>query len=110
MENELSKATFARLQKHAVPLIDTLETVVNRILDFYERENSPVRKKAPSEERLRFSPTTVPDLRHTKIISARLDGEELDVNWNSLLVSAIRKSGLTSKQPEELRRAIVVNF
>ena len=33
---ELSPKPFARLQAHAVPLVDSIESVINRIVDYYE--------------------------------------------------------------------------
>ena len=40
---ELSPQTFARLQAHAVPLVDSIETVIGRLIDFYEaRDGAPV--------------------------------------------------------------------
>jgi len=40
---ELSAQTFARLQSHAVPLVDNIETVIRRLIDFYEsRDSAPV--------------------------------------------------------------------
>ena len=39
---ELSSQTFARLQALAVPLVDNPETVINRLIDFFEgREGAP---------------------------------------------------------------------
>jgi hypothetical protein len=34
--HKLSPETVARLEKHAKPFTDTVDTVVNRILDAYE--------------------------------------------------------------------------
>jgi hypothetical protein len=40
---ELSAQTFSRLQAHAVPLVDNIETVIGRLIDFYEsRDGAPV--------------------------------------------------------------------
>ena len=33
---ELSQQTFARLQKYAVPLVDNIESVINRLADAYD--------------------------------------------------------------------------
>jgi hypothetical protein len=108
---ELSKHTFARLQKHAVPLVDSIETVVARVLDFYERGMATSARTLAADYKLKYSLSNVPDLKHTKIISAQLDGVELEnVNWNSLLIQAVWKAGITSKKPDELKRLIIANF
>jgi hypothetical protein len=35
----IADATLVRLQKHAVPLLDTFDTVINRVFDAYEAHN-----------------------------------------------------------------------
>jgi len=48
---------FARLQKHAVPLVDDLENVLTRLLDLYEKHaQQPGSEAAPNDDIQLFSP------------------------------------------------------
>ncbi len=121
---ELSSPTFRRLQKLATPLVDTIETVINRLLDQHEQENlqhrmsrelDPASKPAalnhpvsPPTDAATFDPASPPDLRHTKVLSARLDGSDVDASWNALLVEAIKRA--RARGHEELRRVVIVNY
>src|ERR1700679_3459198 len=91
---DLSSETFSRLQKHAVPLIDTLETVIARLLDFYEDAerstqvtSSEAAPKAKMARRRAYGLADMPDLKHTKLLSVQLDDQEIEnINWNGLLL------------------------
>jgi hypothetical protein len=111
---EIGEATLARLQKHAVPLLDTFDTVINRGFDIYEAHNGqPVAVKAsePACNARTFDPGSPPDLTHTKVLSAKLDGVLLarGANWNGLLKHAIRLAKQRTKNPEDLKCLIIVN-
>jgi hypothetical protein len=112
---ELSTATFGRLQQLAEPFVDTPETVINKLIDAYEsRAKAPaaVESQASGTTAKAFNPASPPDLKHTKVLSAKVDGEALEkgANWNGILVAAIRKATATAKAPDDLRRLIIVNF
>lgn len=85
----LSDKTFAKIQKHAIPLVDTIETTIVRLIDELEA------LKAVSNEtagRL-FDPASPPDLSHTTVVSARLNGAALkpaDTYWNNIYRAAIK--------------------
>lgn len=113
---ELSHATFARLQTHAVPLVDTIESVINRMIDAYEQKGS----ERPSGgddgqggQKVRaFDPYTPPDLTHAKILGVTFCGQPLGRsgdNWNSLLNAAVRVARERAKTPDGFRRLMVVN-
>jgi hypothetical protein len=115
----LSPQTFARLQTHAVPLVDNIESVINRLVDYYEAKSGAPAPAAASEgegahEQAReFAPTTPPNLTHTKVLSVELCGKRLDhsqTNWNSLLVATIREAKLRTKSADELKQLVMVNF
>jgi hypothetical protein len=58
-----------------------------------------------------FSTKSAPNLRHTKLLSAKVGGETIRPTWNELLSHLIRripKDRLT--KTEEARRLIIVNF
>ena len=113
---ELSPQTFARLQARAVPLVDSTETVINRMVDFYEsKDGTPV---APTEagdyEKVRrFNPAAPPGPTHTKVLSIEFCGRQFDrgqTNWNGLLNAAIREAKARARSAKELKSLIPVPF
>jgi len=113
---DLSPTTFTRLQAHAVPLVDTIESVINRLLDAFEtKSGAPVATSgsaAPSATR-QFNPNTPPDLTHTKVLAIEFAGKPLargEVNWNGLLNAAVRAARAKAKSTAELKKLVVVNL
>jgi hypothetical protein len=111
----IADATLARLQKHAVPLLDTFDTIINRIVDAYEAHNGEGTVAAASEPvdtTRTFEASSPPDLTHTKVLSAKLDGSPLakGVNWNGLLKQAVGLAKSRVKTSDELKRLVIVNF
>jgi hypothetical protein len=113
MTIELSDSTIARLQKLAVPLIENFEGLINRLAEFYE-QNSPEVPKLRLEEvsaRRRFDPISPPDLRHTKIRSAKFGKKQLaNPNWNGLMIEAIRSACTSAATAAELKRLVIVPY
>lgn len=112
---ELSPTTFMRLQAHAVPLVDTIESVINRLLDAQEAKGgAPVVGGDGENTSIRqFNPHTPPDLTHTKVLAVEFDGAALDrgeANWNGLLNAAVRKAKSKAKSAADLKRLLAVNF
>jgi len=113
---ELSPQTFARLQAHAVPLVDSIESVINRIVDYYEAKGGkpvPASEGDDSKNARQFTPATPPSLKHTKVLSVEFCGKTLEhsqVNWNGLLVAAVREAKARAKSPSEFKRLVIVNF
>lgn len=112
---ELSPATFSRLQNHAVPLVDTIESVINRLLDAFEtKSGTPTADSADGTPAARqFNPNTPPDLRHTKVLSIEFDGKPLprgEANWNGLLNTVIREAKAKAKSSADLKKLVIVNF
>lgn len=110
---ELTPATFARLQSHAVPLVDTIETVINRMADAFE--SNSLAANASGEEgstgTRSFNPHTPPDLTHTKILGMTFCGKPLGRgmdNWNGLLNQAVREAKARAKSPAEFKQLMVV--
>jgi hypothetical protein len=111
---QIDEATLARLQKHAVPLLDTFDTVINRGFDIYEAHTAhpvTVKTSEPTVSAKTFDPSSPPDLTHTKVLSANLDGVALEkgANWNGLLKQAIRLVSRRAKSAEDLKRFVIVN-
>lgn len=113
---EISPATFSRLQKHAVPLVDTIDNVMNRWADAYEGKGGtpvPAIDGGEVSNVREFNPNTPPDLTHTKVLEIEFDGKPLahdDVHWSGLLRVAIRAAKARAKSNADLKRLISVNF
>lgn len=113
--HKLSPATITRLEKHAKPFTDTVDTVVNRILDAYEatHEQADDRDIVVGGAMKDFDPSSPPNLTHTKVLSIHFNRNKLpreETNWNALLNEAIRVAKKHSKSAEELHRVILANF
>ena len=75
---ELSPQTFARLQAHAVPLVDSIESVINRIVDYYEAKSGkpvPTSEGDDSKNVRQFTPATPPSLKHTQVLTVEFSSE-----------------------------------
>jgi hypothetical protein len=111
---ELSPATFGRLQSHAVPLIDSIESVINRLIDFYEQQpNAPTTEGGDGQAVRAFNPNTPPDLTHAKILGVIFHGKPLgrgQDNWNGLLNAAVREAKSRAKSATEFKQLMVVNY
>lgn len=106
----ISTATFNRLQKHAVPLVDDIESVINRLIDEKESKGSPSATPIPGAKD--FSEGKVPDLTHTKMLSAYVDGKLLPpskTNWNRLFDEVILLAATKLKNVKALDQLIIVN-
>lgn len=112
---DLTPGTFSRLQAHAVPLVDTIESVINRLLDAYEaKDGKPVPAGDGTDSAVRqFNPNTPPDLKHTKVLAIEFDGMPLphgEANWNGLLNAAVRAAKARAKSSADLKKLVIVNF
>ncbi|MBA4013262.1 MAG: hypothetical protein C0481_15460 [Phenylobacterium sp.] len=98
----LSDNLFARLQAHAVPLVDSIETVIARAVDALEQGNHP--PAAASSSSRNFNPAAPPNLHHTTPKLIKLNGKTFPKNetyWNYLMYACAReaaKQGLTADQ------------
>ncbi|MEY9772119.1 hypothetical protein ABIA14_004460 [Sinorhizobium fredii] len=112
---ELTPQTFKRLQTHAVPLVDTIETVISRMIDSYESKGGASFGSAEGgdgQSVRMFNANTPPDLTHAKILGVTFNGQKLgrgQDNWNGLLNAAVREAKAKSKSPSEFKQLMVVN-
>ena len=96
--------------------MDTIESVINRLLDAYETKGGvPVAEDGAGERSdvRQFKPLTPPDLTHTKILAVEFDGKALDrgeASWNGLLRAAVRKAKATTKSMVDLKRLVAANL
>ena len=90
---EIKESTLRLLQQHAIPLEDTVDTVIERMVAFYAQYNgangrtvgSPTSDSTPTGVR-EFNPVLPPDVTHTKLMNAVLGGFQLpNPKWNDLL-------------------------
>ena len=103
----IEQATFERLQRHAQPLIDTVDAVVNRALDAMEMGVW----KQPDEGFRPDEPDRLPDVTHTKVLAARLEAADVErPNWNRLLHRVLILSMDKVADLNGLRRLCPVNM
>lgn len=106
----LSAATFTRLQALAVPLVDTIETVINRALDALEATSAEP-AKAPNMGAELFNPAGPPSLSYTTVKSAMLEGKRLppaETYWNTLMYACIRAAAAKGKTAQEIVELLLV--
>ena len=121
-EVTIEQSTFERLQQHARPLIDTTDSVIVRALDALdERGGSSARAdqvlKLPPRNQplgaLAFGPNmSLPDVRHTRMLAASIDGEPVgaNCNWANVLRLMLIRATEHFGHFEELRRRCAVNI
>lgn len=114
---QVSERTFERLQRIAVPLVDSFDTVIVRLLDEHEggRQNSARASlhvaTSGTGKQSEFSADSPPNLKHSKLLSAEIGGKAIDeMNWNGLLRASLALAHKAAKNREDFRRMIAVNF
>lgn len=91
MKIEISEELFARLQKLAVPFVDTPETVIERAISLLEGTSSAHKSVSNNQPRQNQSIKTyksyeaLPSVKHTKPKSIIIDGVEFtDSKWSGV--------------------------
>ncbi len=109
----IQDSTFERLQRHAKPLVDTIDSVVNRALDALEEvagEPAPGGRRAAEAER-RIDLRMLPRLTHTKVLDASIGGQAVaKPNWNLLLDDMLRRAMKRVGTFEKLQQLCPVNM
>ena len=114
---EIPDSLFKRLQAFAVPLVDNTASVLDRVVDFYEshRNSIPTQKIAKGqiwkgESGVRKCDSDAPpDLRHTRVLSARFAGRTAS-GWNKLVHFAHIEGMSRLGSTDALRAATKSNF
>ena len=112
----ISDDLFARLQKLAQPFVDTPASVIERTVDFYEAGNppqggsiTPNSNAAPSHVVKSYDPLDAPDLTHTRLISASVNGQSAKT-WNDFVHAATREAATKVKHLDDLRGVTLSNI
>lgn len=109
---EIPDELFAKLQKHAVPLIDTPVDVIERAIRALEAGNEDSSEAiSPSGVRA-FNPAAAPNLSFTTLISARIGEKVLpkaDTYWNSVLHAVILEAAASGHSAQDIYDLISVN-
>lgn len=99
---ELSDATNARLQGIAIPLTDTHDSVISRLLDHWDATKSTQPKivklgepiKTLDDGTMEFDPANPPPLNFTTCLQIIVNGQTLgknDTYWNNMMIAVIRE-------------------
>ena len=99
---ELADDTVARLQTIAIPLTDTFDSVILRLLDSYEASALAKNKVFKAGEPIalidgglvmKFDPASPPNLRFTTCSRITVNGKPIPkglTNWNGFLIEMVR--------------------
>lgn len=111
---DLSTKIITRLQRHAIPLVDTFDSVIGKLLDAFESSaESTGPKVEQNHTRVQvFDPAAPPNLAHTIVKSVKFCGKVLapsDTYWNTLMHLAIKKVAKTGLSAEGLKAQVMAN-
>lgn len=100
---DLNDGNFERCQKHAVPLVDTINDVIARALDALDEiDDIPIPK--PSGSAKVYDPASPPNLLHTVPRFMSVEGVEIlkERYWSTLLAEIIKAAGKQGASPGEI--------
>ena len=108
----INQSTYERLQRHAEPFKDTEDAVVNRALDALENRKLLTAPGAgPDASARAIDPRNLPSLKHTKVLAASVNGEDLvRPNWNLIMERLVVGAMNKLRDFDELRRRCPVNM
>lgn len=104
---EVSEKTYELLEELAQPFVDkNPEDVIVRLIE----EKKAATESAPGTSGERVYSGTAPNLSHTKLLSATIDGRRMiSPNWNNLMNQAIHKAANKLNDPQAVSKLLVVN-
>jgi hypothetical protein len=109
---ELPDELFAKLQKHAVPLIDTPLDVIERAIRALEAGDEDPATASDLHAPRTFNPAAAPNLSFTNLRSAKVGGVNLpknDTYWNSLMHAVILAAAAKGNSAQDIYDLISVN-
>ena len=90
---KIYESTYERLQSIGKTFEDSEDSVINKLIDSYQKNNHAESKPLPNDgndDPVRIiNPDQLPVLKFTKISSATIDGKRDKTNWNELLRNVI---------------------
>jgi len=111
----VSDATYRKLQALAVPFVDDPEDVIVTLADEALARRGrggsvPGKPSVDAATRLRLNPDRPDDLTHTRVLSARIDGEEISrPKWQTILISMHELAASRLGSFEAVRKATGAN-
>lgn len=104
--------TYKRLQGHAEAFEDSPDSVINRALDALDQLARPLPGDGRSTEvERRIDTRALPNLTHTKVLDASIEGEPVaKANWNLLVDETLRLAMKRVGTFEKLRQLCPVNM
>jgi len=102
---DLTDELFSRLQKHAVPLVDTPLTVIARALDALEAGDEEPAREGQATGLRSFNPAAAPNLAHTTPKRAEIAGISLpkaQTYWNPIMFGVITEAAKQGVKAEDL--------
>ncbi len=112
-EVTIEQSTFERLQQHARPLMDTVDSVIARALDALDQTTPSAAPRSPTSTAgiMTFGPNMqLPDVKHTRMLAASIDGQSVKANWNNVLRLMLIRAMEHYGDFEQLRRRCAVNI
>lgn len=88
---EIEKSTLEALQGIAIPLVDSCDSVIARLIEKYQKNAakdmvSGTLRVAGEIKPRQFAPDDPPNLTHTRLIRSRIDSRAVPkANWNQVL-------------------------
>lgn len=109
---ELPDELFSKLQKHAIPFIDTPISVIERALVALEAGDEEPTSRRGSPEARTFNPSAPPSLTFTSPQTATVAGLTLpksETYWNAIMFAVIREAARRGQSTRDIIDLITVN-
>lgn len=104
---KISDEAFAYLQSQAEPLVDTVSSVLDRVL---EAQKSGKSNGVSEDGVMVFGIDTMPSVKHSTVTMVQVDGHDLaKPDWNHSLVFVIERAIAKGAAPTELKAKMQAN-
>lgn len=109
---EISEKAFAFLKENAEPLVDTVATTLDRLLEELAAfRGSKSNKSSDAVGGMKFGLKDYPNVTHTKFLSASVNGTPLaKKDWNHLLAATMDAAAESGKTKAEVLSCAPVNI